>query len=120
MKMGHVFNFQIIFMGPQSPEQGEGENDVMVVSKDKVKPPPRYKVLMHNDDYTTMDFVVLVLKVVFAKSETEAQKIMLDIHTTGVGVCGVYAYEIAETKVARVNKMARDAGHPLKTAIEQE
>ncbi len=101
-------------------EYVERDNDVVTINKEKLKLPPRYKVLMHNDDYTTMEFVVLVLKVIFGKNEQSALKIMLDIHLSGLAICGIYTYEIAETKVAKVYKMAKDAGHPLKTTIEQE
>jgi len=87
--------------------------------KDEVKEPRRYKVLLHNDDYTTMEFVVLVLKVVFNKNRTEATHIMLTVHEKGVGVCGIFTSEIAETKVALVHKMARKEGYPLKCSLEE-
>lgn len=87
--------------------------------KDEVREPRRYKVLLHNDDYTTMEFVVFVLKVVFNKNEAEATHIMLTVHEKGMGVCGVYTTEIAETKVALVHKMARKEGYPLKCTMEE-
>ena len=81
---------------------------------------PRYRVLMHNDDYTTMEFVVQVLESVFRKEATEANQIMLNVHFRGVGVCGVYPYDIAETRVIRVHEMARGAGYPLRCSMEEE
>ncbi len=81
--------------------------------------PPLYKVLMHNDDYTTMEFVVEVLEQVFHKTSIEANRIMLNIHLRGVGMCGTYPGEIAETKVARVHLLAQDAGYPLKCSLEE-
>lgn len=80
--------------------------------------PPLFKVLMHNDDYTTMEFVVQVLQEVFHKPATEANRIMLSVHLRGAGLCGVFPWEIAETKVARVHAVAREAGFPLKCSIE--
>jgi ATP-dependent Clp protease adaptor protein ClpS len=80
--------------------------------------PPRYVVIMHNDDYTTMEFVVMVLENIFHKSHTEATSIMLTIHTRGKAICGNYTYEIAETKVETVHRMARQAGHPLRCSIQ--
>ena len=82
--------------------------------------PKLYKVYLLNDDYTTMDFVVEVLKEIFHKSEEEAVQIMLHIHNKGKGLCGVYTYEIAETKVDQVHRMARANGFPLKAIMEEE
>ncbi len=98
-------------------ELPELQEDVSV--DEELKEPPKYKVLMHNDDYTTMEFVVRVLMTVFHKPKAEAVRIMLNIHHTGIGVCGVYPYEIAETKVALVHNMARKEGFPLKCTIEE-
>jgi ATP-dependent Clp protease adaptor protein ClpS len=81
--------------------------------------PPMYTVLMHNDDYTTMEFVVEALIAVFRKSPTEANRIMLHIHFKGSGVCGSYPYEVAETKVVKVHDMARKEGFPLRCSLEQ-
>ena len=78
-----------------------------------------YKVLMHNDDYTTMDFVVNVLTTVFHKSMDEAERIMMKIHREGIAVCGIYTFEIAETKVNEVHHLARHNGFPLKTTFEE-
>ncbi|MFW5730610.1 MAG: ATP-dependent Clp protease adapter ClpS [Desulfonatronovibrionaceae bacterium] len=81
--------------------------------------PGRFKVLLHNDDYTTMDFVVHVLKKVFNKTEGEAVQIMMNVHKNGVGVCGIYTAEVAETKVVKVRNMAREEGYPLKCTMEE-
>ncbi|MGE4298688.1 MAG: ATP-dependent Clp protease adaptor ClpS [Desulfovibrionaceae bacterium] len=81
--------------------------------------PPSYRVLLHNDDYTTMDFVVRILKDVFRKNETEATRIMLAIHNSGVGICGVYTAEVAETKVATVHARAKQEGFPLRSSMEE-
>lgn len=80
--------------------------------------PPRFVVIMHNDDYTSMEFVVMVLEDVFHKSNAEATSIMLTIHTKGKAICGNYTYEIAETKVERVHHLAKQAGHPLRCTLQ--
>jgi len=82
--------------------------------------PPMFKVLLYNDHYTTMEFVVQVLAAVFRKPENEAVGIMLNVHRKGVGVCGVYPGQVAETKVARVHQLAQDNGYPLKCSMEPE
>lgn len=81
--------------------------------------PPMYKILMHNDDYTTMEFVVSMLESVFRLSPTEANRIMLNIHMKGVGLCGTYPFDIAETKVHQVHATARKEGFPLKCSLEE-
>jgi ATP-dependent Clp protease adaptor protein ClpS len=86
----------------------------------EVKEPPMFKVLLLNDDYTTMEFVVEVLMHVFHKALEEATRIMLNVHRRGVGVCGVYPYEIAQTKVETVETLARENGFPLKCTMERE
>lgn len=80
--------------------------------------PPLFRVVMHNDDYTTMEFVVEALMSVFHKGPTEANRIMLHIHFRGEGVCGVFPFEVAETKVARVHAMARSRGFPLRCSLD--
>ncbi|MBG3129514.1 ATP-dependent Clp protease adapter ClpS [Proteus mirabilis] len=85
----------------------------------KNEPPPMYKVILNNDDYTPMDFVVEVLTMYFFLSEEKATQIMLDVHHKGKGVCGVYSADIAETKVAQVNLYARENEYPLLCTLEQ-
>ncbi|WP_461209973.1 ATP-dependent Clp protease adapter ClpS [Desulfocurvus sp. DL9XJH121] len=94
-----------------------GEPGVYI--EDEVREPRKYKVLLHNDDYTTMEFVVKVLKTVFSKTEAEAMDVMLKVHNEGVGVCGIYTAEVAETKVALVRQMAGREGFPLKCTMEE-
>mgnify|MGYP006278603491 CR=1 FL=1 len=93
--------------------------EIETITDDELDEPKRYKVLLHNDDYTTMDFVVLVLKKVFNKTEAEATQIMMKVHNDGVGVCGVYTAEVAETKVHLVRNMAKKQGYPLKCTMEE-
>lgn len=99
---------------PQFEDDTRSEQDV------QLDEPPLYRVLLLNDDYTTMDFVVEVLKYVFQKSEEDANQIMLNVHRKGVGVCGLYSYEIAETKVEIVDSLARERGFPLKCTMERD
>jgi ATP-dependent Clp protease adaptor protein ClpS len=87
---------------------------------EELREPPMYKVLLHNDDYTTMDFVVEILKSVFNKSIEDATKIMLKVHVEGLGVCGIYTFEVAETKVNTVHFIAAEKGFPLKCSMEEE
>jgi ATP-dependent Clp protease adaptor protein ClpS len=99
----------------------EGPNTGVVVrARPKTRKPAMYKVLMLNDDYTPMEFVVLVLEKYFAKGRDEATRIMLHVHHKGVGVCGVYPYEVAETKVTQVMDFSRQNGHPLQCTMEKE
>ena len=93
---------------------------VAVQTRTRTKKPSMYKVLMLNDDYTPMEFVVHVLERFFAKSREEATQIMLHVHRRGVGVCGVYTYEVAETKVNQVTEFARRNQHPLRCTLEKE
>ncbi len=93
---------------------------VLPKTKKELKEPPMYKVLLNNDDYTTMDFVVEILISVFHKSEIEAISIMLDVHRKGVGMCGIYSFEIAETKINIVHSKASKKNFPLKCSIEKE
>ncbi len=93
---------------------------VITKTKPKTQKPNLYKVLLLNDDYTPMDFVVYVLKRYFNKSVEEATQIMLHVHQKGVGICGVYTYEIAETKVTKVMSFAQQNQHPLQCTMEKE
>ncbi len=89
-------------------------------SKTRNEKPPRYKVVLHNDDYTTMEFVVEILVNVFGKSLEKAMQIMLNVHNKGKAVCGIYTREIAETKVETVHHLAGSRGFPLKSTMEKE
>lgn len=98
------------------------EDDISTVldkQEGQVKPPPMYKVLMHNDDYTPMDFVVKVLRQFFNKSLEQAEQIMLKIHHEGIGNCGVFTKDVAETKVVQVLNYADEHQHPLKCTTEE-
>ncbi|MEL6373062.1 MAG: ATP-dependent Clp protease adapter ClpS [Pseudomonadota bacterium] len=109
--------------GPDKDEgdgDGDGRTDLITKTRPKTKKPSLYKVLLLNDDYTPMEFVVHVLEHFFNKSREEATRIMLHVHHKGVGVCGVYTYEIAETKVAQVMDFARQNQHPLQCTMEKE
>jgi ATP-dependent Clp protease adaptor protein ClpS len=86
----------------------------------KTKKPPLYKCVLLNDDYTPMEFVVEILKEVFYKQHAEATRIMLHVHQNGMGIAGVYPYEIAETKVRTVEELARESQYPLKCVLEKE
>lgn len=92
---------------------------VAVKQKARVKKPSMYKVIMLNDDYTPMEFVVMVLERFFNKTHEEATHIMLHVHQKGVGVCGVFTYEVAETKVTKVMDLARQNQHPLQCTLEK-
>lgn len=96
------------------------QTGVVIKTRPKTKKPSMYKVLMLNDDYTPMEFVVHVLERFFNKSREDATRIMLHVHTRGVGVCGVYTYEVAETKVTQVMDLARQNQHPLQCTIEKD
>ena len=93
---------------------------VVVKAKPKTKQPSMYKVLMLNDDYTPIEFVVHILELFFNKNRQDAMRIMLQVHQRGVGICGVYTYEVAETKVTQVMDFARRHQHPLQCTLEKE
>ncbi|MGN7613241.1 ATP-dependent Clp protease adapter ClpS [Magnetococcales bacterium HHB-1] len=95
------------------------DTEVVTHSDIELKEPPLYKVVLLNDDFTPMDFVVDVLVNYFSKSEEDATRIMLNVHNEGVGVCGLYPRDIAETKVVQVNQHARQNGYPLKCQMER-
>jgi ATP-dependent Clp protease adaptor protein ClpS len=88
--------------------------------RESLQEPPLYKVLLHNDDYTTMDFVVMILQTIFNKNTDEATRVMLNVHHQGVGIAGVYTREIAETKVALVHRIAKRNQFPLKCSLERD
>lgn len=98
---------------------GSPESENSVEDSIETREPGEYKVILHNDNYTTMDFVVKVLTSVFKKSHEEANRIMLNVHKKGMGVCGIYTHEIAETKVYIVNQMAIHNSFPLKCRMEE-
>ena len=103
----------------QSPNDPKTNTGVIEKVKPKTKKPSMYKVIMLNDDYTPMEFVVHVLERFFSKTRDEATKIMLHVHQQGVGICGIFSYEIAETKVMQVIDFARQNQHPLQCTIEK-
>ena len=103
------------------PDNGDDlERGVAVKSRPKTKKPSMYKVLMLNDDYTPMEFVIYVLESFFSMSHDEATQVMLHVHQKGVGICGVFTYEIAETKVNQTMDLAQKNEHPLQCTIEKD
>jgi ATP-dependent Clp protease adaptor protein ClpS len=105
---------------PPGRTQDRDDTAVLTRTKPKTKKPSLYKVLLLNDDYTPMEFVVHVLEVYFSKTREDAYRIMLHVHQKGVGVCGVYTFEVAETKVTQVMDAAKEHGHPLQCTMEKE
>ncbi|MBK1674192.1 ATP-dependent Clp protease adapter ClpS [Ectothiorhodospira shaposhnikovii] len=105
-------------MGDEHTHQSD-HGLVVEPAKPKLKQPPRYKVVLLNDDYTPMEFVVQVLEVFFAMDREKATRVMLHVHTRGKGVCGIYTRDIAESKVAQVNDYSREHQHPLLCAMEE-
>lgn len=96
------------------------EEAVISEIEEDIKEPPMYKVLLHNDDYTTMDFVVYILMRVFNKPTETAVQIMLSVHEHGIGLCGVYTHDVAETKVNTVHGLSRENGFPLRCSMEED
>jgi ATP-dependent Clp protease adaptor protein ClpS len=107
---------------PAGPHRGDPrrEGELLTQTRRKVARPPKYKVLLYNDDYTPMEFVVAILENLFGKGPTEATQIMLAIHRTGLGIAGVYVQDVAETKVAAVHASAEQRGYPLRAGAEKE
>ena len=101
-------------------DDGGGQSQLVLDSNTKTRKPSMYKVLMMNDDYTPMEFVVYVLQRFFSMSSDQATAIMLNVHQRGVGVCGVYSYEVAEAKATKVMEYARQNEHPLQLQLEKE
>ena len=106
---------------PNDSDTDDGDAQVGVATKTRAKPkkPSQYKVLMLNDDYTPMEFVVMVLKRFFGMDLEQATRVMLHVHQKGVGVCGIFPYEVAETKVNQVMDFARQNSHPLQCTLEK-
>ncbi|MGL4231373.1 MAG: ATP-dependent Clp protease adapter ClpS [Casimicrobium sp.] len=102
---------------PSSPPRFE-EDGIAIAERVDTKPPPMYRVLLLNDDYTPMDFVVGVLQLVFTMTREQATQVMLQVHRTGMGTCGVFTKEIADTKVAQVVELAQEHQHPLQCTME--
>lgn len=100
--------------------RGSDKADIVTKTRPKTKKPSLYKVLLLNDDYTPMEFVIFVLEHFFGKSREDATRIMLHVHHKGVGICGVFTFEVAETKVALVMDFARQHQHPLQCTMEKE
>lgn len=106
-------------MSEQGPNEERESGLSVQEARPKTKRPPMYKVLLLNDDYTPMEFVVQVLETFFLLGREEATQIMLHVHTRGVGICGVYTRDIAETKVSQVNEYSRSHQHPLMCTMEE-
>jgi ATP-dependent Clp protease adaptor protein ClpS len=106
-------------LDPANPLDSGREEDLAVERRPRTRRPRRYRVLLHNDDYTTMEFVVWILMTVFHHAETEATQIMLHVHRKGVGVAGVYPHEVAETRVSQVHELAKQHEFPLRCSIEE-
>jgi ATP-dependent Clp protease adaptor protein ClpS len=103
----------------QDLESHKDQGLALEEARPEVKLPPMYRVVLVNDDYTPMDFVIEILKTFFRMSHDRATQVMLHVHTRGRGVCGVFTFEIAETKVAQVNEYSRQSEHPLKCTMEK-
>lgn len=106
---------------PSNPriDDGDGHDLAVKEARPKLKKPPLYRVLLLNDDFTPMEFVVEVLESIFGMQRNTATQVMLEVHTKGKGVCGVFSYEIAETKVAQVNSISQQQQHPLLCTMEE-
>lgn len=120
--MDEIKVWPVIMAGKDSDDDRDNDDrtDLVTKTRPKTKRPSLYKVLLLNDDYTPMEFVVHVLERFFKKNRQEATSIMLHVHQKGVGICGVYTYEIADTKVAQVTDFARQHQHPLQCTMEKE
>ncbi|WP_234002376.1 MULTISPECIES: ATP-dependent Clp protease adapter ClpS [unclassified Erythrobacter] len=105
--------------GDDDANEGDGQVGIATKTRAKPKKPSQYKVLLLNDDYTPMEFVVIVLKRFFKMDMEEATRVMLHVHQKGVGVCGIFPYEVAETKVHQVMDFARQNQHPLQCTLEK-
>jgi len=106
--------------GSMAKEDSFIQDKVETTGRESLQEPPMYKVLLHNDDYTTMDFVVMILQTIFYKDTDEATRIMLNVHHQGVGIAGIYTREIGETKAALVHRMAKRNQFPLRCSLEKD
>jgi ATP-dependent Clp protease adaptor protein ClpS len=104
-------------MADERPDTG---GEVAERTRSETRQPSMWKVVLLNDDYTPMEFVVYLLETVYEKSPAEAYRVMMMVHTQGQGLCGVYPFEVAETRVARTEELAQSAGYPLKAVMEEE
>jgi len=118
MGMEMRFKNSVRMMASDSDRQGDEGGLAVAPAKPKLKRPPLYRVVLLNDDYTPMEFVVEVLEHFFSMNREKATQVMLAVHTQGKGVCGIYPRDIAETKAEQVNQAARDNGHPLLCEVE--
>ncbi|MDD9841546.1 MAG: ATP-dependent Clp protease adapter ClpS [Alphaproteobacteria bacterium] len=122
--MSRYFSMRVVRLA--TPKKGgnqgnpDSETGVLTRTKRTTQKPPLYKVIILNDDYTPMEFVVYILQRFFNKSIEEATQIMLHVHQNGLGICGVFTYEVAETKVTQVMDLAREHQHPLQCTMEKE
>ena len=101
-------------------KKSQKQGGVLEKSREQTKHPDMFRVLLHNDDYTTMEFVTEILETTFAKSPAEAYRVMMHVHRHGVGEAGIYIFEVAETKVAEVHRRATKEGHPLRATVEPD
>ena len=102
------------------PEPIDDDNLAVEIGRPRLKRPPLYRVLLLNDDYTTMEFVIQVLTTIFHHSEEKAAQIMLHVHQKGAGICGIYTREVAESKVEQVRQLAEQSEHPLQCTMEPD
>ncbi len=107
-------------MNQDHNDEYEDEGGASTITRPKIELPKKYKVLLHNDDYTTVEFVIFILQSVFHKTLDEAEEIMLEVHQKGIGLCGIYTYEIAESKAKKVERLALEHSHPLMCSIGPE
>ena len=106
------------WLNSHNNESDPGDPEIAIASREEVEEPKMYKVVLHDDDYTSMEFVIHVLMKFFSKNYDDAHAVMLRIHNDGIGVCGIYTFEVAESKSSKVNKYSRGKGHTLKSSIE--
>jgi ATP-dependent Clp protease adaptor protein ClpS len=109
-----------VYNGIMAERDPRGREAVLDRAAPKTDKPRLYRVILHNDDYTTMEFVLKILESVFGRSPAEEYRVMMHVHTRGAGVAGVYSHEVAETKVSVTHERAREAGHPLRCSMEPE